>query len=116
MLSGSPIPRGALLNGTETTVALARTSRGWDDIPATDSPARTDRTLAVFCAPMTSDLPHDELTDPEDFERTLGRVLLAALAANVDPWGSWVYRTDGSDPDLEVMVVELDDHSESEQS
>ena len=57
---------------------------------------------------MTPDAP-DEMTDAQDFERTLGRVLLAALKADVDPRGSWVYRTDGMGSDLEVVVYELDD-------
>lgn len=60
---------------------------------------------------MTPDPPDDELTSSEEFERTLGQVLLAALAGDTDPRGSWVYRTDGVGPDLEVMVVELDGES-----
>ncbi|CCQ34094.1 hypothetical protein HLRTI_001747 [Halorhabdus tiamatea SARL4B] len=60
---------------------------------------------------MTLDLPDDELASSEEFERTLGRVLLSALAGDTDPRGSWVYRTDGGGPDLEVMVVELEDQS-----
>ncbi|ACV12434.1 hypothetical protein Huta_2267 [Halorhabdus utahensis DSM 12940] len=63
---------------------------------------------------MNPDLPDDELTNSEDFERTLGRVLLSALAGDVDPRGSWVYRTDGAGPDLEVMVVELEGQSGSD--
>mgnify|MGYP000589719317 CR=1 FL=1 len=58
---------------------------------------------------MTPEPPDDELTSSEAFERTLGRVLLAALAGGTDPRGSWVYRTDDVGPDLEVMVVELED-------
>lgn len=57
---------------------------------------------------MTPELPDDELTNAAAFEQTLERVLLAALAGDVDPRGSWVYRTDGLGPDFEVMVVELD--------
>jgi hypothetical protein len=51
----------------------------------------------------------DEMTSPEDFERTLSQTLLAALQVGVDPRGTWVFRTDGVSPDLEVMVHELDD-------
>lgn len=49
------------------------------------------------------------MTSPEDFERTLSQTLLAALQVGVDPRGTWVFRTDGVSPDLEVMVHELDD-------
>jgi hypothetical protein len=57
---------------------------------------------------MTSEFTFDgEIADSEEFESALGQLLLAALQNDIDPQGSWVYRTDGTGQDLEVMVYEL---------
>lgn len=57
---------------------------------------------------MTTDFTaDDEMTSTEDFEAALGRVIRAALQADVDPRGTWEYRTDEPTSDVEVMVVEL---------
>lgn len=57
---------------------------------------------------MTSDFTFDgEIESAEEFETALGQLLLVALQNDVDPEGSWVYRTDGVTQDLEVMVFEL---------
>lgn len=58
---------------------------------------------------MTPHLPDDEIRSTEEFETALGRVMLSTLDSDVDPRGSWVYRTDDSTPDVEVMVCELSD-------
>lgn len=58
--------------------------------------------------------PADDLEDIEDFEHALGQMLLIALERDLDPRGSWVYRTDGIGPDLEVMVHELESNDASE--
>ncbi|WP_181686423.1 hypothetical protein [Halorhabdus salina] len=63
---------------------------------------------------MTPPSADDELTNVEDFERALGQMLLSALERDVDPRGSWVYRTDGLGPDLEVMVHELESKDASD--
>lgn len=57
---------------------------------------------------MTSEFsPSDEMSSVEDFEAALGRLVLAATKNGIDPEGTWEYRTNGSSPDVEVMVVEL---------
>lgn len=57
---------------------------------------------------MTTDFtPDDEMSSTEDFEAALGGVILAAIRNDVDPRGTWEYRTDGPISDVEVMVVEL---------
>jgi hypothetical protein len=59
---------------------------------------------------MTSDFtPDDEIASTKEFEAALGRVILAALENDIDPRGTWEYRTDGMGSDMEVMVVELAD-------
>ncbi|WP_248897627.1 hypothetical protein [Haloplanus halobius] len=59
---------------------------------------------------MTTDFTSDdEMSSTEDFETALGRVILAALESGIDPRGTWEYRTDGTNSDMEVMVVELAD-------
>lgn len=57
---------------------------------------------------MTADFTaDDDISSTDDFEDALGRLLLAALRNDIDPRGSWAYRTDGPTSDVEVMVVEL---------
>ena len=59
---------------------------------------------------MTTDFTaDDEISSTDEFEAALGRVILAALENGVDPRGTWEYRTNGADSDMEVMVVELAD-------
>ena len=59
---------------------------------------------------MTTDpTSDDEISSTKEFEAALGRVILAALENDVDPRGTWEYRTDGTGSDMEVMVVELAD-------
>jgi hypothetical protein len=43
----------------------------------------------------------------DDFEAALGRAILTARRNDIDPRGSWEYRTDEESPDMEVMIVEL---------
>lgn len=52
--------------------------------------------------------PFDEITTAAEFEATLGRLLTAAAANDVDPRGSWVYRSGDGAPDWETMVHELE--------
>lgn len=57
---------------------------------------------------MTTDsTSDDEISSADDFEAALGQVILAALQNDIDPRGTWEYRTDEGAPDVEVMVVEL---------
>lgn len=57
---------------------------------------------------MTADFTaDDDISSTDDFEAALGRLLLAALQNDIDPRGSWEYRTEGPASDVEVMVVEL---------
>jgi hypothetical protein len=57
---------------------------------------------------MTTDpTADDDVSSSEEFEAALGRLLLAAFESGVDPRGTWEYRSDGPDADVEVMVVEL---------
>lgn len=59
---------------------------------------------------MTTDsTPDDEVSSTEEFEVALGRVIRAALENDVNPRGTWEYRSDRADADVEVMVVELAD-------
>ncbi|WP_434521475.1 hypothetical protein [Halorubrum sp. AS12] len=59
---------------------------------------------------MTADFTSDdEISSTEEFETALGRVILAALENGVDPRGTWEYRANGTNSDVEVMVVELAD-------
>lgn len=57
----------------------------------------------------TDDTPNDEISSTEEFEGALGRVILAAFENGVDPRGTWEYRNNGTNSDVEVMVVELAD-------
>ena len=62
---------------------------------------------------MTSDPVFDgEIESSADFEAALHTLLVAALANDVDPRGSWEYRSDGLPSDWEVMVAELKPHDE----
>ena len=58
---------------------------------------------------MTDATADDEIASAKEFEAALGRVILAALESDVDPRGTWEYRTDGTGSDMEIMVVELAD-------
>lgn len=49
----------------------------------------------------------DEMSSTEEFETALGQVIHTALDNEIDPWGTWEYRTDGANSDTEVMVVRL---------
>lgn len=60
---------------------------------------------------MTSDPVFDgEIESAADFEAALHTLLVTALANDVDPRGSWEYRSDGLPSDWEVMVAELQPH------
>lgn len=57
---------------------------------------------------MTTDfISDDEMSSTADFEAALSQVILTALKNDIDPWGTWEYRTDGPSADTEVMVVRL---------
>ncbi|WP_336326531.1 hypothetical protein [Halovenus sp. HT40] len=57
---------------------------------------------------MTADFnSDDEMSSTADFEAALGQVILTALQNDIDPWGTWEYRTDEANSDTEVMVIEL---------
>lgn len=50
----------------------------------------------------------DEIASTDDFEAVLGQILLASVKNDIDPRGSWEYRTNGPSPNFEVMVFELE--------
>lgn len=57
---------------------------------------------------MTTDsTSDDEMATADEFKAALGRVILTAHRNDIDPRGSWEYRTDEENPDMEVMIVEL---------
>lgn len=57
---------------------------------------------------MTNEFTADEeISSTAEFESALGRLLLVARRNDVDPRGSWEYRSDGPESDVEVVVVEL---------
>jgi len=57
---------------------------------------------------MTSDPAFDgAIESSADFEAALHTLLVAALENDIDPRGSWEYRSDGLPSDWEVMVAEL---------
>lgn len=49
-----------------------------------------------------------EITTNDEFEAVLGQLLAAANANGVEPEGGWEYRSNGADPDWEVVIVELE--------
>lgn len=67
------------------------------------------RSRSVFHTMTTDFTSDDEISSTEDFDAALGRVILGALQSDIDPRGTWEYRTDGPASDVEVMVVELAD-------
>jgi hypothetical protein len=77
----------------------------------TVSLAPRQRRIAVeYTFIMTTDgTPGDEVSSTAEFEVALGRVIRTALENDVDPRGTWEYRNNGTDADVEVMVVELAD-------
>ena len=58
---------------------------------------------------MTTDFTDDKISSTADFEAAINRVILTALENDIDPRGTWEYRTKERDSDMEVMVVELAD-------
>lgn len=63
---------------------------------------------------MTNDQPSDDdVATEEEFERALGGLLSTARANGVDPIGGYVHQSDDG-PDLEVVIVRLDDDGEEE--
>lgn len=57
---------------------------------------------------MTSDSIFDgEIERSADFEAALHALLVAALENDVNPRGSWEYRSDGLPSDWEVIITEL---------
>jgi hypothetical protein len=59
---------------------------------------------------MTTDSPSDdEVSSTEEFEAALGQLVLAALESDTDPSGTWEYRDNGTESDMEVIIVELAD-------
>lgn len=58
---------------------------------------------------MTHDFAFDDtISTAEEFEAVLGELLSAATGNGLDPEGSWVYRSNGTVSDWEVMVIELE--------
>lgn len=56
----------------------------------------------------------DEITTAAEFDVALEKLLLTALDNDVDICGAWEYRTNGSGPDIETMIVELENGTASE--
>lgn len=57
---------------------------------------------------MTKDLPVDDITSVAAFKNGLSRLTRAAARNEIDPRGSWEIRSDGTMPDWEAMIVELE--------
>ncbi|MFB6233369.1 MAG: hypothetical protein ABEH61_03825 [Haloarculaceae archaeon] len=57
---------------------------------------------------------HGQITTEEAFEAALSDLLSTALRNGIDPRGSWVCRDGETSPDMEVMVLELEDGSHSD--
>jgi hypothetical protein len=53
-----------------------------------------------------------QITSEEAFEATLNELIATACENGVEPVGSWVCRNGKPAPDMEVMVVELDDQED----
>jgi hypothetical protein len=57
---------------------------------------------------MTKNYPSDwNVTTEAEFDTVLEQLLENAIGNGVDPRGSWVYDADGSNLDLETVIVEL---------
>lgn len=64
---------------------------------------------------MTKHHPSDwDITTEAEFDSALEQILTNAIGNDVDPRGSWVYDTDGAAPNLEAVVVELQDETTAE--
>lgn len=57
---------------------------------------------------MTDHTITEAVSSSAEFEAALGRLIVSADENGIDPAGSWVCRSDGSDTDWEAVVVELD--------
>lgn len=63
---------------------------------------------------MTYDQPSDDhIGTEEEFKRALDSLLSTARANGVDPVGGYVHQSDDG-PNLEVVIVRLDDNDEQE--
>ncbi|MFB6227828.1 MAG: hypothetical protein ABEH88_04475 [Halobacteriales archaeon] len=57
---------------------------------------------------MTKKYPSDrDVRTEAEFDVALKQLLTNATGNGVDPRGSWVYNTNGSNLDLETVIVEL---------
>lgn len=102
MLFGSVIPRGG--------VSIELEARDCGPVVCEAVIRLQLRPCASHVYPtMTTEFtPKDELSSPEEFEATLGRVIRSALESDIDPVGTWEYRPE-TGSDMEVMIVELAD-------
>lgn len=55
-----------------------------------------------------------EIMTPDEFDTALEDLLLTALDNDIDIWGTWEYRTNGPDVDLETMILELENGAAAE--
>jgi hypothetical protein len=82
---------------------------------ATVAGCRRDDSLLLRDLIVTHSNPYDdEISSREDFERAIRSLLVVALRNDVDPRGSWEYRTEDTHPDFEAVVVELQARDESD--
>lgn len=72
-----------------------------------DSVAPSYRSQRVVHIMTTDYIADDEIASQSEFEAALGQVILSALNNQVDPSGTWEYRTDDATMDTEVLIVEL---------
>lgn len=57
---------------------------------------------------MTNDPDNELITTVDEFEMAFGKLLKSATCNDIDPRGSWVFRSDDeTDPDWEAEIVEL---------
>jgi hypothetical protein len=114
MLSGTTIPAGTFSGYAKRILACARVDVA---LPSPLPDAGSDRSglVSVDYTTMTKNYPSDwDITTEAEFDAALGQILTNAIGNDVDPRGSWVYNTDGVAPDLEAMVVELQDGTPAE--
>lgn len=101
MLTGNFIRSGGVARGSGTQL--------WSSLFVGEFDAHNSANVSQSSTilTMTTDFTDDEMSSTTDFETALGNVILTALQNDIDPWGTWEYRTDRPDSDTEVMVVRL---------
>ena len=83
--------------------------------PLPDAGSDRSGSVSVDHTIMTKNPPADwNITTEAEFDAALEQILTNAIGNDVDPRGSWVDDTDGAAPNLETVVVELQDETPAE--